>query len=143
MCSVRPEARISEEEPRTRLKLHVYGNIMGMFTGYMIAMVCHQDGMEKRWEGGASSEQTMLLYVYIYFFGIFCCFHQKKLCFVICIIFISFFDEVSNFRNRILTNQKPELTIRNCPCNRISPLRVNPLSFIYSDTNQFHCLATS
>ena len=29
----------------------------------------------------------------------------------------SFFDEVSNFRNRILTNQKPELVIRNCQWN--------------------------
>ena len=30
------------------------------------------------------------------------------------VIFISFFDEVSNFRNRILTNQAPELVKRIC-----------------------------
>ena len=32
-------------------------------------------------------------------------------------IFISFFDEVSNFRNRILTNQKHELVVSNCQWN--------------------------
>ena len=48
-------------------------------------------------------------YIYIYtFLGIFVAvivvFHQKR----VFIIFISFFDKASNFRNRILTNQKPE-----------------------------------
>ena len=37
--------------------------------------------------------------------------HQKMCVFI---IFISFSDEVSNFCNKILTNQKPELGIRNC-----------------------------
>ena len=36
---------------------------------------------------------------------------QPKIC--VFIIFISFFDEVSNFRDRILKNQKQELVIRN------------------------------
>ena len=36
-------------------------------------------------------------------------FHQKSCAFV---IFISFFDELSNFRNRILTNQTPKLVVR-------------------------------
>ena len=39
------------------------------------------------------------------FLAFFVDFHQKMCVFI---IFISFFDEVSNFRNRILTNQKPE-----------------------------------
>ena len=43
--------------------------------------------------------RVMLLYVYIYFFGFFLCFSSKNLCFY---SFISLFDEVSNFRNRIL-----------------------------------------
>ena len=30
---------------------------------------------------------------------------------------VSFFDEVSNFNNRILINQKPELAIRNSQWN--------------------------
>ena len=30
---------------------------------------------------------------------------------------ISFFDEASNFGNRILTNQQPKLVIRNCQWN--------------------------
>ena len=38
-------------------------------------------------------------------------FHQKICVFI---IFISFFDEVSNFSNRILTNQKPKFVIINC-----------------------------
>ena len=46
MCSVRPKARISEEEPRTRLKLHVYGNIYGNVYG-----VHDRDGLSSRWDG--------------------------------------------------------------------------------------------
>ena len=37
-------------------------------------------------------------------------------CFYVFIIFI-FLDEVRNFRNRILTNQKPEYVITNCQLN--------------------------
>ena len=33
------------------------------------------------------------------------------------IIFISFFDEASNFRYKILTNQKHELVVSNCRWN--------------------------
>ena len=32
-------------------------------------------------------------------------------------IFNSFFDKASNFRNRILTNQKQELVVQNCQSN--------------------------
>ena len=38
-------------------------------------------------------------------------FHQKN---CIIFIFISFFDEASNFRNRILTNQTSEMMKRIC-----------------------------
>ena len=65
---------------------------------------------------GTSSEKAIQRSVYIYFFGIFfylIVFHQK-ICFY---HFKFFFDEQSNFRNRILTNQKPELVIRNCQWN--------------------------
>ena len=40
-----------------------------------------------------------------------CCFSSKKMCFY---HFISFSEEISNFRNKILTNQKPGPVIRNC-----------------------------
>ena len=56
----------------------------------------------------------MLLYVYIYFMAFFC-FSSKNLCFYYFRFF--FFDEVSNFHKRILTNKKPELVIRNCQRN--------------------------
>ena len=56
----------------------------------------------------------MLLYVYIYFFDIFCYFHHKICVFI---IFISFLDKVTNFRNRILTSQKRELMVSNCQRN--------------------------
>ena len=43
-----------------------------------------------------------------------------KICvFIIFISFFFFFDEVSNFRNRILTNQKRELVVSNCQLNCI------------------------
>ena len=51
-------------------------------------------------------------------FILFCIFvvcHQK-ICFYH-FHFFFFFDKVSNLRNRILTNQKPELMIRNCQWN--------------------------
>ena len=48
----------------------------------------------------------MLLNAFRYFLGIFCCFYHKTCVFI---ILITFSDEVSNFRNRILTNQKHEL----------------------------------
>ena len=42
----------------------------------------------------------------------------------------SFFDEVPNFRSRLLTNQKPEWVIRNCQWNCIynfNPRKIDPL----------------
>ena len=45
----------------------------------------------------------MLLYTFLAFFAVF----YHKMC--VFIIFVSFFDEVSNFLNMILTNQKREL----------------------------------
>ena len=43
-------------------------------------------------------------------------FHYKICVFIIFISFF-FFDEVSNFRSRILTNQKQELVVSNCQLN--------------------------
>ena len=64
----------------------------------------------------------MLLYIYIYLFGFFCCcccycFPLKRCVFIIFISF--FFAEVSNFRNRILPNQKPGLMVRKCQWNYV------------------------
>ena len=59
--------------------------------------------------------------VYINFFGIVLLFFIKKIVFIIFIsffyLFFFFLDKVSNFHNRILTNQKPELVVRHCQCN--------------------------
>ena len=43
------------------------------------------------------------------------CFHHFH--FIFLFIYFFFLDEVSNFHNRILTDQKPELVIRHCQCN--------------------------
>ena len=37
--------------------------------------------------------------------------------FLLFVIFVSLLDELSNFRSRILTFEKPELVIRNCQWN--------------------------
>ena len=50
----------------------------------------------------------LCLHIIFWHFFLFC-FSSK----VFFLIFISFLDKVSNFRNRILTNQKPELVIWN------------------------------
>ena len=66
----------------------------------------------------------MLLNVFISFFSIFFCFFwffvfHHKIC--VLIMFISFFDEATNFRNRILTNQNNELMPPNCQWNCMFP----------------------
>ena len=53
----------------------------------------------------------MLSYTFRHFFAVF----HHKIC--VFIIFISFFDKVSNFRNSILTNQKRELVVYKCQWN--------------------------
>ena len=60
-----------------------------------------------------------LLYIFIYFFGYFFVFCHKISVFI---IFNSFFDEVSNFHNRILANQKHELAVSNCQRNCMGKL---------------------
>ena len=66
------------------------------------------------------------------YYTIFVVFRHKIYVFI---IFISFFDKVSNFRNRILTNQKRELVVSNCQwncmCNsiRISGFRLRLVRF--------------
>ena len=60
---------------------------------------------------GAGSEQRMLLYVYIYFFGIFLlCFHQEISVFS---MFIPFFFVIKNFFSffKILLIQKKQLNV--------------------------------
>ena len=49
-------------------------------------------------------------------------FSSKKLC--VFIIFISFFETLSNFCNRILTNQKSEFVIRNCQWNCMENIKL-------------------
>ena len=58
--------------------------------------------------------KKMLLNTVIHFLGFFLLFFIMKFVFY---HFISFFDEVSNFCNRILTNQKHELVVSNCQRN--------------------------
>ena len=55
---------------------------------------------------------TICLHILFWYF--FVVFHHKICVFI---IFISFFDKVSNFCNRILTNQKRELVVSNCRRN--------------------------
>ena len=60
------------------------------------------------------SSKMMLLYVNILFFGMFLfVFYQKSYVFIIFIFFL-----VPNFCNRVLINQKMELVIRNCQCDK-------------------------
>ena len=60
------------------------------------------------------NKEYSILYAFFYFFKFFDVFHYK-----ICVFIIStsFFDRISNFRNRILTNQKQVLLVRNCQWN--------------------------
>ena len=57
---------------------------------------------------------------YAFFFLLFFSFHHEICVFI---IFISFFDEVASFQNRMLTNQKQKLVIRifQSSCITVSP----------------------
>ena len=68
----------------------------------------------------ASSEFRVLLYIYIYFLDILVV--VAVVVVVVVVIVVVFFDEVSNFRNIILTYQKPRFVIRNCQWNCVVPL---------------------
>ena len=73
-----------------------------------------------QWGEFIKSCYLMLSYTLLAFFSFFsfsfvfvCLFvFRHKIC--VFIIFISYFDELSNFRNRMLTNQKHELVISHC-----------------------------
>ena len=71
--------------------------------------VCYIMG---QWGKFIVKNATLCLHILLRQF--FVVFHQKICVFI---IFISFSDKVSNFRNKILTNLKPELMIRNCQWN--------------------------
>ena len=58
------------------------------------------------------SKEYYSMFIYIFFY-IFLLFFIEKKCGLL------FFDDVSNFCNRILSNQKLELVIRNCQWDRI------------------------
>ena len=55
--------------------------------------------------------KNAILCLHMFFWQLFYCFSSKNCAFI---IFMTFFDEVSNFRSRILTIHKPESIIRNC-----------------------------
>ena len=61
--------------------------------------------------GHFQSKEGYFIFTYT-FVAFFCCFLSKM-----CVSIIYFSDEVSNFRHRVLTNQKPELVIRNSQWN--------------------------
>ena len=69
----------------------------------------------------ASSEFRVLLYVYIYFLYI-PVVVAVVVVVVVIVFFFFFFDEVSNFRNIILSYQKPRFVIRNCQWNCVATL---------------------
>ena len=68
--------------------------------------------LHRRPIGRVKNKECYFLFTYT-FFGIFKLVFIKKIVFFF-LISIFLFDEVSNFRNRILTNQKQKWVIRNC-----------------------------
>ena len=66
-----------------------------------------------RASGGEFGIRNVTLSFHITFWHLFVVFHHKIRIFI---IFVSFFDEVSNSCYRILTSQKLELMIRNFQC---------------------------
>ena len=65
--------------------------------------------------GRAQNKQCRSVLTYSFLAFLFC--FSSKNCALI--VFVSFFDETPNLRNKILAKQKPELVIRNCQWNCI------------------------
>ena len=91
-----------------------------MFEKILAFGVCSTAGTTVSLEFGAYSVtgqcgefriENATLCFHMFFWHLFIVFHHKICVFI---IFISSFDEVYKFHNRILTNQKQKLVIRNC-----------------------------
>ena len=78
-----------------------------------------------QWGGFRVKNATLCLQIHL---GHLLLFLIKKNC--LSIIFISCFDEVSNFPNRILTSQKAQLVIKNCQWNCMLWNKENNFAFI-------------
>ena len=76
-----------------------------------VSSILHYGSVE-----GVQYKQCNSLFTYT-FMTFFSCLSLKDCALI---IFISFFDEVLNLHNRILTNHRPELVIRNCHWNCIA-----------------------
>ena len=79
-----------------------------IFSVYVRSRACY---IMCQWDEFRVKNASLSLNVLFWHFLIF---FIKKLAFI---IFISLSDKESNFCNRILTNQKPDLAIRNCQWN--------------------------
>ena len=71
--------------------------------------------------GQVQSKECYFMFTYT-FVTLSCCFSLKKCVFI---IFTFFSDEVSSFRNKMLTNLEPELIIKNCQWNCMHNLKYN------------------
>ena len=98
---------------RLRVEIRVYSTIsfhkqfhLTIFSVSLKFLACYITG---QWEEFTVNNTTSFLHMLSWHF----LFFVKKFVFI---IFVYFFDEVSNFRNRILTNQKP---IRNALMNTV------------------------
>ena len=78
--------------------------------------------------------KKMLLNSFFFFF------HHKIFVFI---IFISFLDEVSNFRNRILTSQKHELVVSNCQWNCMRNFKIQNFNPYLGPMLQFYPLEST
>ena len=70
---------------------------------------------------GEFIKKCYLMFSYTFLAFLFC---FSSLNVSVFIIFLSFFHEVSNFRNTILTNQKHEFVVSNCHWNSMYGLKV-------------------
>ena len=108
-------------EPCQTSKIEVFAQIVNGFEEGVRLTKWHQYTLSVSLKFGACYNtgqcgefiKKMLLNGFMYFFGIFSFFIRK----FVFSIFISFYDKVSNFRKRILTNQKRELVVSNCQRN--------------------------
>ena len=87
--------------------------LIPMFSLYISSLNFGASYIKGQWEQ-VQSKECHFLFTYT-FLAFFIFLVSSKILYFF--HFHSFFDEVSNFWNRILTNQKPEVVIRNCQWN--------------------------
>ena len=109
-CYFSSETRIGDK----KLSMDLYAKrVFPRTISYHLYFLCISEVWSMLYQSVGRAQSKECYFMFTFIFGIYlflAVFHRKISVFI---IFMSFSDELSNFRNRILTNQNSELVIKN------------------------------